>query len=175
MKVLENWDLINEAGEVKRLPGGPQICKIIEAIDVPEKEYLDVYFDIAEGEYKGYFSALFNSTNKNYGRTARSYKSAATPFFKAFITAVEKSNPGYEWNWDEKTLSNKYVVVVFREEEYLVDGQVKIMARPDEFRSIQAFKEGKIVTKPLKKLESAPTETAIPVAPVGIDDKDLPF
>lgn len=172
MKVLENWDLIDEAGELKSLPAGPQICRIIEVIDVPEKEYLDVYFDILEGEYANYFTTLFNATGKNYGRITRSYKSTAVTFFKQFIKAIEKSNPGYKWNWDEKSLTNKTCVVVFRDEEYIKDGQIKVNAKADEIRSLEALREGKIQVKPIKKLEVQPTA---PAAPVEIPDEELPF
>lgn len=178
MKVLENWDLIDEAGELKHLPAGAYICKIIEATDVVDKQYLDIYFDIVDGEYKGYFTALFENTGKQYGRITRSYKDkgdsehVVLKFFKAFITAVVKSNPGYTWNWDEKTLNNKLCVVVFRDEEYKVDGVVKVMAKPFEIRSIEALKKGLIKIPPMKKLEP---EVAPVVAPIEINDEDLPF
>ena len=172
MKVIENYDLINEAGELKRLPAGPQICKIIEVVDKPDQEYLDVYFDISEGEFKGYFTALFENTSKNYGRITRSYKPNALPFFKQFITAVEKSNPGYKWIWDEKSLTNKTCVVNFREEEYLVDGSVKTMAKAYEIRSLEALKNGLIKTLPMKKLEVQPEQ----ISPtVDLSGDDLPF
>ena len=173
MKVIEGYDLVNEAGELKNLPAGAYACKIIEVIDVPEKEYLDVYFDIVEGEFKGYFAALQANTGKNYGRITRSYKQNALPFFKAFITAVEKSNPGYKWNWDEKTLNGKYCAIVFRDEEYLKDGEVKVMAKPYEIRSLQALRAGEIKIPPLKKLETAAPVEAAPV--VSLDNSDLPF
>ena len=176
MKVIEGFDLISEAGEAKKLPAGPQICKIIEVIDIPDKEYLDVYFDVSEGEYKGYFTTLFGITNKNYGRITRSYKTNALPFFKAFTTAVEKSNPGYKWDWNEKGLAGKTCVVVFRDEEFEVDGEVKVRAVPDEFRSLDALKTGKIQTKPMKKLErTASVESTVPPAPVELKDDELPF
>ena len=174
MKVIEGWDEIEEVGQLKTLPAGPQICKIIEVIDKQDSEYLDVYFDINEGEFKGYFTQLFENSGKNYGRITRSYKSAALPFFKGFTTAVEKSNPGYKWNWDEKTLRDKLCVVVFRDEEYESDGQIKVRAKPDEIRSIQALREGKIKVKPLKKLEGSNKET--PKAPEDLaKDIELPF
>lgn len=174
MKVIEGYDLVNEAGELKSLPAGAYICKISEVIDVSEKEYLDVYFDIVDGEFKGYFAALESNSSHKYGRMTRSYKQTALPFFKAFITAIEKSNNGYSWNWDEKGLAGKFCVVVFRDEEYLKDGQVKVMAKADEIRSIQALKENKIVIKPLKKLET-PVSTEAVAAPVELTDEELPF
>ena len=181
MRQIEGWDLVNEAGELKQLPAGAYACKIIEVIDNVDKEYLDVYFDIVEGEFKGYFTTLFNSTGKNYGRIARSYKTNALPFFKAFITAVEKSNPGYKWNWDEKTLNGKLCAVSFRDEEFESDGTIKTRAKPEEIRSIPALKEGKIEIKPVRKLERLPSAADLmasqstPTSPLEIDDTDLPF
>lgn len=176
MRPIEGWDLINEAGELKNLPAGAYACRIIEVIDVPEKQYFDVYFDIVEGEFKGYFTTLQNNTGKNYGRITRSYKENALPFFKAFITAVEKSNPGYKWNWDEKSLNGKFCAVAFRDEEYMVDNQLKIRAKPDEIRSLQALRAGEIKIKPLKKLDVSAFEepSNVPDTPV-LEDDDLPF
>lgn len=174
MRVIEGWELINEAGELKTLPAGAYACKIIEVIDVPEKEYHEVYFDIVEGEFKGYFAALQTNTGKNYGVIRRSYKANALPFFKGYITAIEKSNPGYKWDWDEKKLSGKFCAVAFRDEEYLKDGEVKVMAKADEVRSLQALRAGEIKIKLLKKLET-PVAVSTPVAPVEISDDDLPF
>ena len=173
MKKIEGYDLVNEAGELKRLPAGAYACKLIEVIDVPEKEYLDVYFDIVEGEFKGYFSTLQANSGKNYGRITRSYKPNALPFFKAFITAVEKSNPGYTWNWDEKSLNGKFCTVVFRDEQYLADGEVKVSAKADEIRSLQALREGKIKIKPMKMLEVAQTQEELPT--LEELDEQLPF
>lgn len=177
MKIIENYDLINEAGELKKLPAGPQICRIVEVLDVPDKEYLDVYFDIADGEFKGYFKTLQDNTGKNYGRITRSYKSSALPFFKAFITAVEKSNPGYKWDWNERGLSGRLCVVNFRDEEYLSDGQIKVMAKADEIRSIPALRAGEILVKPLKKLEivQQPVEESRNLDKIEIPDDELPF
>lgn len=176
MQKIEGWDLIQESGELKRLPAGAYACKIIEVIDKPELQYHEIYFDIAEGEYKGYFAALQANSGKNYGKMTRSYKSNALPFFKGYITAIEKSNPGYVWNWDEKSLSGKFCAIAFRDEEYLKDGQIKVMAKADEIRSLQALRAGEITIKPLKKYEGEiPTTTTTLSAPVEIPDDDLPF
>lgn len=176
MQKIEGWDLIQESGELKRLPAGAYACKIIEVIDKPELQYHEVYFDIAEGEFKGYFAALQASSGKNYGVIRRSYKTNALPFFKGYIVAIEKSNPNYVWNWDEKTLSGKFCAVSFRDEEYLKDGEVKVMAKPDEIRSLQALRAGEIKIQPLKKLERPIPTPTIEVAKVTeISDDDLPF
>ena len=104
MKPIENYDLINEAGDFSPLPAGIYPVRITKVVDVPEKEYLEVYCDVVGGEHKDYFKTLVASGFKDTSKTIRSYKSNALPFFKAFITAVQKTNPGYQWDWDERNL-----------------------------------------------------------------------
>ena len=176
MKPIKEYDLANEAGEFKKLPAGIYGVRITDVIDVPDKEYLEVYCDIVKGEYAGYFKALVDAGQKNLSRHFRSYKANAIPFFKAFIKAIEKSNPGYEWDWDESKLVGKVAIGVFGEEEYLdKDGNVKVGTKLQEFRSIEAYKEGKIKVPELKKLERQPEQVA-PVADASaISDDDLPF
>ena len=178
MKPIKEYDLVNEAGEFKRLPAGAYPIKLTKVNDVPEKEYLEVFVDIVKGEYKDYFSTLVANGLNDSSRTCRSYKTNALPFFKGFITAIEKSNQGYQWNWDEKSLEGKYAIGVFGEEEYLKDGEVRVGTKLVEIRSIQAFKEGKIKIPELKKLP----EDQLPVQQestnlesVEITDDDLPF
>jgi len=172
MKQIENWDLINEAGEFKRLPAGIYGVKITKVVDVPEKEYLEVYCDITKGEYANYFSTLVANGGKDTSRSNRSYKTTALSFFKGFITAVEKTNPGYHWNWDEKTLVGKNVIAIFGEEEYKDnDGNIKIGTKLVEFRSLEAYQQGKLKVPELKKL---PVEEQ-PVLVAGYTDDELPF
>ena len=177
MKPIEGYDLVNEAGEFKPLPAMAAGVRITKVVDVPEKEYLEIYCDITKGEYAGYFKALVDSGLRDTSRHIRSYKASALPFFKAFITAVEKSNTGYKWDWDEQKLVGKGVIAVFGQEEYLDnEGNVRIGTRVQEFRSVEAFKEGRIKVPELKKLP----ETEKPVQEESanlpeIPDDELPF
>ena len=175
MKPIKEYDLVNEAGDFKRLPAGIYGAKITKVVDKPENEYLEIYCDITKGEYTGYFKSLVDNGLRDSSMHIRSYKTKAIPFFKAFIKAVEKTNPGYEWDWDEQKLVGKLVIAVFGEEEYLdKDGNVKVGTKLQEFRSIEAYKEGKIKIPELKKLPQATTPA--PVAdPTTITDDELPF
>ena len=180
MKPIEGYDLVNEAGEFKPLPAMIVGVRITNVIDVPEKEYMEIYCDITKGEYANYFKTLVDAGMKDTSRHIRSYKTNALPFFKAFITAVEKSNPGYKWDWDEKKLIGKGVIAVFGQEEYLDnDGNVRIATRVQEFRSIEAFKEGRIKLPELKKLPEQPALTREEQSTVSqlidISDDELPF
>lgn len=116
---------VKEAGESKRLPAGAYVCQIKAARDVADKEYLKVIYDIAEGEFAGHFSAI-RTEHPDWewvGAYVKSYKSAALPMFKRFCSAVSKSNGGFVFdggsiNADESTLTNKYIGLILREEEY---------------------------------------------------------
>ena len=88
----------------------------------------------------------------------RSYKPKALPFFKAFKTAVEESNPGYRF--DEAMLDGlrgKRFGVVLGEEEYQKnDGSTGTRLYVVAARSVQAIRDGDF-TVPAKKLLAAPT------------------
>ena len=173
MKPIQEYELVNEAGEYKRLPAGIYGVVITNVVDVPENEYLEVYCDITKGEYANYFKTLVANGLKDTSRSTRSYKTNALPFFKGFITAVEKSNPNYKWNWDEKTLIGKNVIAVFGEEEYKDknDGKIKVSTKLVEFRSLEAYQKGLIKVPELKKL---PVEEPVLVNPV-VNDDDCPW
>lgn len=179
MKPIEGYDLVNEAGEFKRLPAGIYGVRITKVVDRPDREYLEIYSDITKGEFANYFKSLTDSGLKDTSLHIRSYKTKALPFFKSFITAIEKTNPGYKWDWDETKLVGKNVIAVFGEEEYMGnDGTVKIGTKLVEFRSLEAFQAGRIKVPELKKLpqvtasdEAVANETAQDL----LAAEDLPF
>jgi hypothetical protein len=173
MRKINNWEEVKEGGVSLSLPIGPQVCEIRSVVDDMSKEYLKIEFDICDGEFKNAFQAAYEQFGNwpAQGTTYRSYKPKAESFFKSFITAVEKSNGLYSWDWNEKSLVGKKVVVNFGEEEYEDNGQVKVSIKAREFRSIIALREGKVETLQLKKLKNAPK----PVEVTPITEEDLPF
>lgn len=173
MKKIDNWQNVQEGGTSLTIPVGPQVCVIRSVVDDPNKEYLKIEFDIADGEFKNAFQAAFEQfgTWPAQGTTYRSYKEKAQPFFKSFITAIEKSNGMYVWNWDESSLKGKLFVANFGEEEYEDGGEVKVSIKAREFRSIPAFREGKVEKLTIKKLKNAPK----PVEALPVIEEDLPF
>lgn len=175
MKPIEGWENITESGEFRKLPAGIYGAKITSVKDNAEEQYFEITCDIVKGDYKDYFKQQVAAGLKDGSKSIRSYKDKALPFFKGFITAVEKSNPGYHWDWDESKLVGKNVIAVFGDEEYLKDGQVKVGTKLVEFRSLEAYKEGKITVPPLKKLQQeVPVEPAVEEVQLTPDD-DFPF
>lgn len=157
MKAI-NLDNVQEAGSINKLAAGGYVCKITNVMDVPEKEYLYVEFDIAEGQYKDYYKKLQESKNFWGGSMYKSYKEKALPMLKRFCSAVTKSNPGYIFdagaqNNDEKTLIGKLIGLVFYEEEYLGnDGSVKTRLKVDYETEIEKIRKGEFKVKEKKLL-----------------------
>jgi hypothetical protein len=116
---------VKEAGDFSRPEPGAYICIITKVEDVPAKEYLKVFYDIAQGEFKGYYSDM-RENHPDWiwaGAYTKSYKPTAQPMFKRFCSAVSKSNGAYVFdagavNADENTLIGKLIGLVFQEEEY---------------------------------------------------------
>ena len=191
MKPIQGYDLVTEAGEIKPIPASIQGVRITKVVDNPNSEYLEIYCDIVKGEYKDYFKTLTDAGLKDTSRTFRSYKSTALPFFKAFITAVEKSNPGYKWDWDEQKLVSKNVIAVFGEEEYIDnDGNLKVVTKIQDFRSLEAYKEGRITVPAIRRLSEEEKQRQLAALnskpkvveageehtePLQLSDADLPF
>ena len=120
MKQIQNWSEIKEQGE-SLVPGG-YIIQIKGIEDVADKEYLKISYDIASGKFEGHFAQMWKQFNFWGGTFIRSYKETALSMFKGFINAVEKSNKGFVWNWNEQALKNQYVGIILQEEEYIPQG-----------------------------------------------------
>ena len=72
MKPIKNIDSVQEAGDSRRLPAGGYVCKYTNVEDNSDKNYLYMEFDIAEGEYKGYYKELEERLDFWGGRCYRS-------------------------------------------------------------------------------------------------------
>lgn len=171
MKKISGYDKIQESGSFKKLPVGGYIVKILSAIDVPEKEYLRLSFDIAEGPNKGFFAEEYKNDTRedkkwpNAGTFVRSYKEKALPMMKGFTTAVEKSNKNYTWNFDESTLKGKLVGLVIGEEEFVnSSGKMRTRTYVNSVRSVDIIREGKFEVPELKKLSADKVAASTPAA-----------
>lgn len=114
----------SEGDDYEQLPAGAYVCEITSAKDVDDKGYIRIEFDIADGEYKGYFKRLCDRANFWGASVNLSYTAKNdTRSFKLPLKVINACNPGYTFNpyggnSDEKTLVGKKVGVVFHEEEY---------------------------------------------------------
>lgn len=151
MRQIANWNDVKPAtmGDGTKLPAGGYVCKIKQA-KVEQKqrqdrttyEMLSIAFDIYDGEYAGFFEDQYREStysDKKWKGVIRQMIPAddgtekdnrIKSFFKGAITAIEESNPGYHFNFDERTLTDKLVGIIFREEEYDYDGRQGMAVKP---------------------------------------------
>lgn len=61
-----DWSKEQEAQEFARPGAGAYICRIVSVEDNPSKEYLKIYADIAEGEFKDYGKLSEERTGKDW-------------------------------------------------------------------------------------------------------------
>lgn len=182
-------------GGFETIPAGGHVCRIVGA-NVEENQYVAgnpeqivLAIEINEGtNLDGYYGRRYEAAKKKNPSGAKwmgtwstfllNREGTCSSFFKGMTTAVEESNEGYKWNWDEKTLCDKWIGVIFREEEYVGnDGKVKTACKPFQIRSVEAIRLG--VEVPEKKLldsgKKAKSYFGNKLEEVNVDDDELPF
>ena len=162
MKPIANWENVKENSGFKHLEPGAYFIKILKVENIEDKQYLKIYFDIADGSEKGCFKKQYDEDNcgenkkwPNAGTFVRSYKNSVAPMFRGFTNAIENSNKGYHWDWQEQTLVGKVAGVVIGDEQYLNQkGQVRERNYVAAVRSIDTIKKGDFKVPELKKLST---------------------
>ena len=143
------------------LPADGYICEILKVEETKsrtDKDMLKVAFDIAEGDFKGYFRKLFderkaaaelpnevkwpfNGTKwilllNNEGQTNRD--------FKSFCTALEDSGTDVWKNdtFDANSLKGAKLGIIFRREEHEYNHTTSWRTVPWGFRSVETIEKG---------------------------------
>lgn len=186
MEKPAGYDEAQAFGDFKTLPAGGYKCiikKVVCQKTENNKEYLVIEFDIADGEYKDFYQEKFANDMRPEPKWSgvwtvftEGYNPGTTnPKFKGLITSVEASNSNFKFNFDEKTLENKKVGLVFREEEFLgvLDGQVHTAVKPFFAVSYDKAEEAKIPNK--KQLSDNQLDQAFDSVASAADNDDLPF
>lgn len=189
MRPFNGYKPQKQGGAREILPAGGYVAKIL---NVEEKRYtwgdvLLISFDIAEGEHTGFFNADYQN-NTNEGRKWRGTYRLSIPkddgsekdgwtknAFNGAIWAVEESNPGYVWNWDEKTLKDKMVGVLFRNKEWEMNGNTGWTTECCKLESVEDIRSGKIKTPKDKPLANKTTQAASDLIPVADDGIKMPW
>ena len=169
-----NWDDVRAySGSRQKLPAGAYVCDIIQAV-VQSNNYgqqLCVLLDINSGEWAGYYAEDFGNNQRedkkwkgvlrlwlpvNDGSDKDEFSKS---ILKGFITAVEESNRGYAWNWDERTLAKKEIGVLFRNEEWEWNGKSGWTAKPFRAISVDSVEDGNFTIPKDKPLKNKTTST----------------
>lgn len=175
-----NLNDVQEVQEFKAVKPCGYVCEITNVEDVPDKEYLRIEFDIAAGQLKGYYRERYNNSGYWLGNFIKSYKDKALPFFKGFITAVERSNSGYSWDNDEHKLIGKKIGLVIAEEEYQAkNGDVKVRNYVASIHDVSKITSNDFIVPELKKLKSNSANSTQAAAPAPFEeviaDTSVPF
>lgn len=193
IKKPNGWESVQAFSNRPKLPLDAYVCKAIKCV-VQTNDYGDqlcVLFDIAEGEQTGFYAKEFKSNprkDKKWKGVLRvwiprddgSEKDEFTKSaLKGFVTTIENSNQGYQWNWDETSIAGKMLGIMFRNEEWEYNGKTGWTVRPLRAMSVDTVRDGDYTLpnpKPLKGKKD----------PYGIgnsgmadltedDDEELPF
>lgn len=182
-----------EQYEYEALPKGAYVIKFLSVKEEANKSgngtHLKIAFDIAEGDYKGFYKSAFeNDTREDKKWPSDGTLRITAPEddseqwivdnFNKFMTAVEDSNENYHWNWNEATLKDKVVGAKFCIEQTEYDGKIWDHTKAKWFIAADRVRSGKFGKLPNDKLISTKTESGsdgFVNIPDNVTDEELPF
>lgn len=164
--------------ELPKLQPGGYVLKILNVKVEPTDwgSRLAIQFDIAEGEFKGFFDKLYKATpdeweNKkwkgsmrlsiphNTGDDTKFKKSLG--YFKSQIQAFENSNANLhidcERDWDENVLKGKLVGALFNEKEWEKDGKTGWFTQCKRFVPTNDIRSGNFTIPKREELKNKPS------------------
>ena len=197
MRPFNNYDTTQTISARAQLPVGAYICQIFKAEEKvytsPKGEWhkLEVSFDISEGEHKDFYANDYRAQSgedkkwkgvlrmnipTDDGSEADGWTKRS---FKTNILAIEESNNGYHWDWNEAQLKGKTVGIVFRSEEWEYNGKRGWRTAPFKMVPAADVKSGNIKMpdpKPLNGKAASQASTAADLSDfVEVASADLPF
>lgn len=164
--------------ELPKLQPGGYVVKILNVKVEPTDwgSRLAIQFDIAEGEFKGFFDKLYKATpdeweNKkwkgsmrlsiphNTGDETKFKKSLG--YFKSQIQAFENSNANLhidcERDWDENVLKGKLVGALFNEKEWEMNGNTGLFTQCKRFVPVNDIRSGNFTIPKREELKNKPS------------------
>lgn len=190
MKAFNGLEIKKSVSASEPLPAGGYVAKILNA-KVEEYswgEVLVISFDIADGEYKDFFSKQYKENTRedkkwkgNFRLTVpnegNQYFDSQKRTFGNAIWAIEESNPGYHWDWNETALKGKTVGVLFRNYEYDVEGRQGWSTECCTFVSVEDVRAGNFKQPKDKPLRNKPTNNITESNFTVLDEveSELPF
>lgn len=165
------------AGEFSKLPAGGYVCitKHAEATFNRRNEpMLTLTLDIAEGDFKAFFKDS-KYPPKLYQNILKDGK--ISPYFKGLLVDYENSNGGFVvkgTSFDEKLLINKFIGVVFGDEEREWQGKIYTDAKPKFTTSIAKIRADDFKIPELKKVDKTPNSSSDAKFDDEFDGNDIP-
>lgn len=158
MEKPKKWDSVQaNTGDYESLKLGGHEVIIKDAYEytgITGTTSLKIEVDIdGKDEQKGFYQKQYDAntnSDKKWPNASCKYISlkeddTCLALYKGFTTIIENSNPGYKWNFDEKTLIGKKLCGVYGLEEYQdSEGNIKTATKLVQFRSLDKLNSIKI-------------------------------
>lgn len=196
MKPIEGFKAEQNSASFPMLPKGLYTAKIMGAKvegNAPDQRLI-IRLDISEGEFIGYYSRRYKADQARGSQYTVKYKGdyvlqvpdKSNPnrqkyewqydqdvrTFSGAIWAIEQSNPGYHWDWNEDGLKGKSVGINVCEGTYNGNPYTRI----GRLESLEEMKAGKVkVMKDMKPRGDAQPAQSAPETFTRVDEEDIPF
>lgn len=158
IKQFKGYNDVNPYGDYEPLPKGGYVLKILAAKVESNSigEYIKVSADVTEGDFKGFYAAEYQNQQGedkkwhchyllNIPKDDGSEQDGWTQRkFKTFTNALEESNSGYHFDWDEQKFKGLVIGGLFNEREYEKnDGTIGRATNWAQVCNVQKIREGK--------------------------------
>ena len=190
IKKFGNYESTKAYGNFEPLPRGAYVLEILNA-EVGENQYgqyVKISCDIAEGEHKGFYHNDYKNQSGedkkwrcnyllNVAKGDGSERDEWTARrFKTVIAAIEDSNPGYHFDWDESKFKGKKVGGLFNIREYQKNnGEIGEITNLAQLCAVELVRSGKARIPKDKRLAETPVpDRKLPSLP-PVNDDDCPF
>lgn len=189
IKQFGDYDTTKAYSERTGLPKGGYVCKILNAQlkEGNNGQYVQIAYDIAEGEFANYFMNAYKAKtdeNKKWStyffltipKDDGSEKDGWTKrTFKTFTNALEDSNEGYHFDWDEAKFKDKLIGGLFHYEQFQrTDGKVGTSTKMKNVCSVAKIHSGNYKLPDDKVLNTSNAPTDFMNIPENIDE-EIPF
>lgn len=157
MKPIAGYENIQGSSDFTPLPKDGYVLDIKQAKEITDNgnPYIEVMFDIAEGEYKDYYKNNYDAQSgedKKWRGRFRLYEPLmdgsekdtwTQKTFKTFTNSLEDSNEGYHWDWDESKWAGKKIGGLFRYKDYQKnDGSTGMVTEFKRATSVEKIRSG---------------------------------
>lgn len=187
MKAFNGYEPKYQAGgnTFEPLPAGAYVGRIYGA--KADDQALTIQVDVVEGEYNQYFHKRFEADKDSpYGQKYKGTFRLSIPTgdsnddwkirsFNSAIGAIELSNTGYKWDWNEGGLKGKAIGLNVREREWEMNGNVGVTTEIGALVPVEDVKTGKV--KPMKRraLKGGSSANTSASGYMDVNVEDIPF
>lgn len=194
IKKFSDYEQTKGYGDYERLPKGGYVLaiKAAQLMQNSMGEYIKVSADVYEGEYAQFFTREYKAQQSedkkwhcnyllNVPKDDGSEQDGWTKRkFKTFTEALEDSNEGYHFDWDEQKFKGKLIGGLFNEREYEGrNGNIRRATNWGGVCAVSKIREGNYKLPADKLLNKG--YAAAPASSDGFmtipdgDDEELPF